>query len=38
MDGMGHGAGETIGILKQLMDETSVDLQTLEEELLDQKT
>ena len=34
----GPQSGEIVGILKQLMDETSVDLQTLEEEELDQKT
>ena len=34
----GPQSGEIAGILKQLMDETSVDLQTLEKEELDQKT
>lgn len=34
----GPQSGEIVGILKQLMDETSVDLQTLEKEELDQKT
>ena len=34
----GPQSGEIVGILKQLMDETSVDLQTLAKEELDQKT
>ena len=34
----GPQSGETVDILKQLMDETSVDLQTFEKEELDQKT
>ena len=34
----GPQSGEIVGILKQLMDETSVDLQTLEKEELDLKT
>ena len=34
----GPHSGDIVGILKQLMDETSVDLQTLEKEELDQKT
>ena len=34
----GPQSGEIVGILKLLMDETSVDLQTLEKEELDQKT
>ena len=34
----GPQSGEIVGILKQLMDETSVDLQTLEREELDRKT
>ena len=34
----GPQSGEIVGILKQLMDETSVDLQTLEKEELDQKS
>ena len=34
----GPQRGEIVGILKQLMDETSVNLQTLEKEELDQKT
>ena len=34
----GPQSGEIFGILKQLMDETSVDLQTLEKEELEQKT
>ena len=34
----GPQSGEIVGILKQLMDETSVDLQTLEKEELDRKT
>ena len=43
-EGTSHGgrygpqSGEIVGILKQLLDETSVDLQTLEKEELDQKT
>ena len=37
-DRYGPQSGEIVGTLKQLMDETSVDLQTLEEEELDQKT
>ena len=37
-DGGRCGSGEIIGILKQLMDETSVDLQTLEKEELDQSS
>ena len=34
----GPQSGEIVGILKQLMDETSVDFQTLEKEELDRKT
>ena len=34
----GPQSGEIVDILKQLMDETSVDLQTLKKEELDQKT
>ena len=34
----GPQSGEIVGILKQLMDETSVDLQTLKKKELDQKT
>ena len=34
----GPQRGEIVGILKQLMDETTVDMQTLEKEELDQKT
>ena len=34
----GPQSGEIVGILKQLIDEASVDLQTLEKEELDQKT